>query len=129
VNNVLKGLGILIALGAILGSAYWVFFADDGNNNPFTRDPRSTLIIICQSTHIVNSADFKLYINDEEVDSFKLGPGGLVIKTYHYRSSRSQGPHYIEIKLVSTGGGLGTQTDTVSVLVGKGQIHNITLRA
>jgi ribosomal protein S9 len=82
-----------------------------------------------ESTHILFDADYDLYIDGELVKEWRMSPNNYLQTTYNYRTLITEDSRYIEVKVISTGGGTGAQVDSVKVLVGTGADYNITLRA
>jgi hypothetical protein len=117
-----------LVIGAVIaGGAYYVLFADNGAHNPLMET--SELNIRVESTHILLSANYTLSIDGENVESWSMGPSGYAEFTYTYTTPKTDGTKMIVIKVVATGGGFGTQTDSVQVLMGTSQNYSMTLRA
>ena len=117
-----------LVIGAVIaGGAYYVFIADNGAHNPLMET--SELTIRVESTHILLSANYTLSIDGKNVESWSMGPSGWAEYIYTYTTPKTDGTKMIIIKVVATGGGFGTQTDSVQVLVGTSQNYSMTLRA
>jgi hypothetical protein len=94
-------------------------------------DPDVTTVIevTVNSTHILFSANFILYIDGIGIKSWSMGPRGSEKITYEYITKASDGNKAVLVKVVSTGGGFGTQEDSANVVVGNGVKTSITLSA
>lgn len=121
-------IAIVVIVGLIFGVKLLISAANHGLiSNPIYDD--STLTIKVESTHILFDADYDLYIDGELVKEWRMSPNNYLQTTYNYRTLITEDSRYIEVKVISTGGGTGAQVDSVKVLVGTGADYNITLRA
>ncbi len=119
---------VIILIGLSFGLKLYITAAKDGMiNTPF--HDVSTLTINVESTHIIYNADYDLYVDGELVKEWRMGPKSYWEFTYEYRTLITDPNRYIEVKVVSTGGGFGTQADSVMLLVGTGADYSFTLRA
>ncbi len=103
-----------------------------GQEGAFVDTPlydNSILTIRVESTHIIYSADYELFIDGDNVESFRLAPGMYYEVIYKFSTLVTEPDRFIEIKVISTGGGIGTQSDSAMVLIGTGQNYNMTLAA
>jgi len=117
----------ILVIGVVCGAIFWVIAADGGRHNPLNNTDE--IVITVESTHILFSANFTLYIDGEAKDSWTMGPGTSKIFKYTITLPKSHGPTAMIISVISTGGGLGNQGDSKTITVGTGNIHNVTLRA
>jgi len=90
----------------------------------------SDISIEVYSTHITETVDLTVYIDDEQVYSYKgLKPGegrGTTTPLKYYFSYFDKS-RVIEIKAVSTGGALGPQTDSETITVFPNDSHSVKL--
>ena len=89
----------------------------------------STLQVRVESTHIIYGANYEVFIDGDSIDEFRLEPGMYYEGTYKFGILRSEPDRYVEVKVISTGGGLGAQADSKSVFIGTGVDYAILLRA
>ncbi len=121
-------IAIVVIVGLIFGVNFLISAANHGLiSNPIYDD--STLTIKVESTHILFDADYDLYVDGKLVKEWQMSPNHYLQTTYKYRTLITDDSRYIEVKVISTGGGIGSQVDSVRVLVGTGADYNITLRA
>lgn len=116
-------LGGVILICILAGAGYYILYADNGNNDS------SELTITVDSTHYVpsvNSTDFKLYIDDVEIQSWTMGVSGQKVIKYNYDMPEGEDAKTITIKATCTCK-LGTKVVTSELLVEKGQKYNVTL--
>jgi hypothetical protein len=117
---------IIVTVALLIGIAYFMT-ADNGRHNPM--NVTDEIVITVESTHILFSANYTLYIDGEVQDTWSMGAGGSKIYKYTHTQPKSYGNTAVVISVQSTGGGLGAQYDSKTVTVGNGQVHSITLRA
>ena len=86
----------------------------------------ATLHINVNSTHLLFSVSYNLYVNGALIDSDTLAAGYYMAITYTYHWA-SQSSTTITVSATSTGGGFGSQTDSESVLVSNGGSFTVNL--
>lgn len=114
--------GIVVCIILLIGCAYFVANQIHGNQN------YANLGFEVHSTHITETVDVLIYIDGEEVFSFsRLTPGTYLYNTYYYPYRFQIGSDHklIEVKAVSYGGGLGSQTDTKQLVIYANQTYNL----
>jgi len=117
-----KGLAILVVVLLIAAGVGYYFVDNYGHH--------AQIGFYVYSTHATQDVDVIVYIDGEEVFSYQdLAPGYYCYNTYYhvYNFSLFEDAKLITIKAVSTGGGLGTQTDSESIIVHNGQKYNVDL--
>lgn len=90
----------------------------------------SDISIEVYSTHITETVDFTVYIDGDQVYSykgFKPGEGRGTTVPMKYYFSYFDKSRIIEVKAVSTGGGLGPQTDTDTITVFPNERYDVKL--
>ncbi|KQM09898.1 hypothetical protein AOA81_06605 [Methanomassiliicoccales archaeon RumEn M2] len=89
----------------------------------------STIVVRVESTHILYAADYELFIDGDSIDKFRIGPGMYYEGTYKFGFLITEPDRNVVVRVVSTGGGLGMQTDSAIILIGTGANYNLTLMA
>ncbi len=103
---------ILVAVGGL-----WAFTAHS-----------ETVEITVQSDHVLQDVDVTVYVDGKQV-SYEGGLGALesFTVTYEYRFPVWTSSEVIEVRAVSTGGGLGSQTDSEYVTATDGGTSAVEL--
>ena len=86
----------------------------------------ATLHINVNSTHLLYSVSYNLYVDGSLIDSDTLSAGYYMAVTYTYHWA-SQSSTTITVSATSSGGGFGSQTDSDSVLVSDGGSYTVNL--
>ena len=110
--------GIVIAAVVVMVILAIVFFA-------FSRST-ATLNIYVNSTHILFSVNYNLYVEGSLVDSGPISPGYYVYYTYTYDWSSSD-PTTVTVAADSTGGGWGSVSDSETLVVSDGGSYTVNL--
>lgn len=110
--------GILIAVIIIIVILAVVFIA-------FSRSD-ATLEIYVNSTHLIFSVSYNLYVDGSLVDSDTLSAGYYVHYTYAYHWSSSDSTT-MTVSATSTGGGFGSESDSKTMTVWDGGSYTVNL--
>ena len=113
--------GIVIAFVIILVILAVIFFAF-----PQFSGSTATLNIYVNSTHILYSVSYNVYVAGSLIDSDTLAPGYQVYYSYTYHWSSSD-PTTVTVSATSTGGGFGSESDSKAVMVTDGGTYTINL--
>ena len=103
--------GILILAAILGGAAYYVL----SNNGHY-----AYVAVHVHSTHITETVDVQIIIDDEVVDTYAgLKPGQTYYPEYYFAVKFGQfvDSKIITVKVISTGGGLGSVTDSEDVII------------
>ena len=86
----------------------------------------AAITINIHSTHILFSVDCTIYIDNSQIGSRSITPGDYIYTTYthHWTSS---GQTTVHVSAVSTGGGLGSQSDYTDLVVSDGGAYVVDL--
>jgi len=88
----------------------------------------SITVMVSTSLHITAEVDVYVYIDGDEAWRVEdAGPRNSWYKTSTYRYSMFDSSKTIEIKAVAVGGGLGTMTDSETIIVTDWSRHSIAL--
>jgi hypothetical protein len=87
---------------------------------------KATVNITVYSTHILFSISYNLYADGSLLDSDTLNAGYYAQYKYVH-DWPSQGPTAITISATSTGGGLGTTSDSKTITVSDGGTYSVNL--
>ncbi len=123
-KHTFTGKGIAIAVVAILivaGIGYYV--ADNYGHHAY-------VAMYVTSTHVTENVDVQFIINDEVVMTFTdLEPGNTCYNTTYFRYDFSlfDDSEIITVKAISTGGGLGSTSDSEEIIVQNGQYYSVDL--
>ena len=82
------------------------------------------------STHVTEDVDVQFIINNEVVMTFTdLEPGNTCYNTTYFRYDFSlfDDSEIITVKAISTGGGLGSTSDSEEIIVQNGQYYSVDL--
>lgn len=126
-RNIIIVLILVFALG--LGVRVAIKLDEEG---AFVNTPlydKSILTIRVESTHYLLSANYELFLGEDKIESWSMGPGQYYEVIYQYSTLITEPNEYLVIKVISAGGGFGTQSDAYTVLVGTGIDYSVTLRA
>ena len=116
------GVAVVVATVIVVG-ILGVFFISIGHTAWIEYD--------VTSTHITEDVDVIVYVDGKEVAVWRnLHPGQEFHNTkyYGYRFSIFDSHKLIEVKAVSTGGGLGSQIDSEKIIVENGGRYTVRLR-
>jgi hypothetical protein len=86
----------------------------------------ATINIYVNSTHLLYSVSYNVYIDGSLIHSGTLNPGYSAYAPYSYHWSSSD-PTTITLSATSTGGGLGSQSDSKSLVVSDGGTYTVNL--
>lgn len=109
---------VIVAIVVILAVVFLTFLQFSGST--------ATLNIYVNSTHILYSISYNVYVDGSLIDSDTLTPGYYMhySYTYHWSSSDST---TVTVSASSTGGGLGGESDSKAVTVTDGGTYTINL--
>lgn len=113
--------GIIIAFVIIAVILAVIFFAF-----PQFSGSTATLNISVNSTHILLSISYNVYVDGSLIDSNTLGPGQYMQYSYTYHWTSSD-PTTVTVSATSTGGGFGGESDSKAVTVTDGGTYTINL--
>lgn len=119
-----SGKGVAIALVIILAVAGTVYLGADHFGH------KAEIAIYVHSTHLTETVDVQFIIDDEVIMTYEdLEPGHYCYTKYYqpYYFSAFDSSAVAVVKAISTGGGLGTQTDTEELIVQHGQKYEVHL--
>jgi len=85
-----------------------------------------TIEIEISSTHVTQTVTVSVYVDGSQVSTTSLGPMASKEITYHYNVGSANSKTII-VKAVSTGGGLGTVSDSANLSVKGGSSYHVTL--
>lgn len=110
---------IIVSMFIVAALLFFVMIA------PFCQ---STIYVTVTSEHILASVDYVIYVDGEQVAEGTLPAMGSQTWTIPYEFAwMFSGKKDITISATSTGGGLGTQTDSEALLVADGNAYYLTL--
>ncbi|MDR3075095.1 MAG: hypothetical protein LBU30_03525 [Candidatus Methanoplasma sp.] len=87
----------------------------------------ATLDINVQSTHILADTDVTIYVDGQNIGTWRLDNLGNIKITHDYTWSMFNDTKVIEVKAISTGGYLGAQGDSEIITVHKDGVNKVTL--
>ena len=112
---------VIIIAVLVIGFSFGLYVIDQEGHS-------SELEITVTSTHITEDVDLIVYVDGEEFGHYSnLEPGNSCKITGNFYYSAFDSSKLIEIKAVSVGGGLGSQTDTESIIVEPNGSYAVTL--
>jgi len=87
---------------------------------------QAELTINVNTTHLLESVDYVVYVDSRLIDSGTLDPGYYVHLsfTYHWTSGEAT---VVRVSATSSGGGFGTQNDYEDVVVSDGGAYTVNL--
>lgn len=96
----------------------------------YNHEPTSVQVeVTVNSNHLILSADYVLYLNDEEVGSWSMGAGKSQTFILDVDISGSFVGRIVRIKVISSGGGLGSDMEEKHVFLSKYKESKVSLKA
>jgi len=84
-----------------------------------TIDPSvdAPITVVVTSNHVLYAADYEVFIDGKSVQKFRLEPLQYYTVNKTVKLADKNSARNVEVKVIATGGGLGTNTDTKVVYV------------
>jgi hypothetical protein len=122
---------VMVVVIVVCVAPYVVEYVENGAffGKTTMSEQTGSVAVTTESIHAAFTADYEIYIDDEKVDSFSLGPGGSHLGAYSVTVPEGDTSKTVTICVKSTGGGSGDQNVDAMVTVFPKDTASITLNA
>ena len=107
---------VVIVVIILIGVGFYAFAGNSAN-----------VEINVYSTHVLADTDVTVYVDDKEIGTYHIDNLSGVSLTYTMRFSGFDDSKIITVKAISTGGYLGSQSDSELVTVYAGKTAHVSL--